>query len=84
VCFLSHAYWSVGLDNVSATCYTSIIKKKEGQRMNLEEYKAYVEATRLSNLAIAMDALRKSRAIQATMSVPSDTITTPNKTKDNK
>jgi hypothetical protein len=52
--------------------------------MNLEEYKAYVEATRLSNLAIAMDALRKSRAIQATMSVPSDTITTPNNTKDNK
>jgi hypothetical protein len=51
--------------------------------MNLEEYKAYVEATRLSNLAIAMEALSKSYAMQAKMSVPSDTITTPNKEKDN-
>jgi hypothetical protein len=43
--------------------------------MNLDEYTAYVEATRLSNLAIAMDALRKSSAIQAKMSEVSDTIT---------
>jgi hypothetical protein len=32
--------------------------------MNLEEYKQYVESVRLTNLAIAMDALRKSRQIQ--------------------
>jgi hypothetical protein len=51
--------------------------------MNLEEYKAHVEATRLSNLAIAMEALSKSYAIQAKMSVPSDTITTPNKKEGN-
>ena len=31
--------------------------------MNLEEYKQYVEAQRLSSLAIALDALRKSNAI---------------------
>ena len=43
--------------------------------MNLDEYKAYVEATRLSNLGIALEALTKSKAIQAQMSVPSDTIT---------
>jgi hypothetical protein len=35
--------------------------------MNLEEYKAYVEATRLSNLAIALEALTKSKAIQEKM-----------------
>jgi len=52
--------------------------------MNLDEYKAYVEATRLSNLAIAMEALRKSKAIQATMSVPTDTISTSQQSKDNK
>ena len=44
--------------------------------MNLQEYKAYVEATRLSNLAIAMEALAKSYAIQAQMSAQPDTITT--------
>ena len=44
--------------------------------MNLQEYKAYVEATRLSNLAIAMEALMKSKAIQAQMSALPDTITT--------
>ena len=52
--------------------------------MNLDEYKAYVEATRLSNLAIALEALTKSKAIQAQMSVPSDTITTSQQAKDNK
>jgi hypothetical protein len=31
--------------------------------MNLEEYKQYVEAQRLSSLAIALDALRKSNAM---------------------
>jgi hypothetical protein len=31
--------------------------------MNLEEYKQYVEAQRLSSLSIALDALRKSNAI---------------------
>jgi hypothetical protein len=31
--------------------------------MNLDEYKQYVEAQRLSSLAIALDALRKSNAI---------------------
>ena len=31
--------------------------------MNLEEYKQYVEAQRLTSLAIALDALRKSNAI---------------------
>jgi len=45
--------------------------------MNLDEFKAHVEATRLSNLAIAMEALSKSYAIQAAqMSVLPDTITT--------
>ena len=32
--------------------------------MNLDEYKQYVEAKRLSSLAIALDALRKSSEIQ--------------------
>ena len=32
--------------------------------MNLDEYKQYVEAQRLSSLAIALDALRKSSEIQ--------------------
>jgi hypothetical protein len=32
--------------------------------MTLDEYKQMVEAQRLSSLAIAMDALRKSKAIQ--------------------
>jgi hypothetical protein len=71
------------VEYVSAICYTSNINNKKGKLMNLDEYKAYVEATRLSNLAIAMDALRKSSAIQAKMSVPSDTITTPNKKEGN-
>ena len=31
--------------------------------MNLDEYKQYVEAQRLTSLAIALDALRKSNAI---------------------
>ena len=31
--------------------------------MNIEEYKQYVEAQRLSSLAIALDALRKSNAM---------------------
>jgi hypothetical protein len=31
--------------------------------MNLDEYKQYVEAQRLSSLAIALDALRKSNAM---------------------
>ena len=35
--------------------------------MNLDEYKQYVEAQRLSSLAIALDALRKSAAIQNEM-----------------
>ena len=35
--------------------------------MNLDEYKQYVEAQRLSSLAIALDALRKSSAIQKEM-----------------
>jgi hypothetical protein len=51
--------------------------------MNLEEYKAYVEATRLSNLAIAMEALSKSYAMQAKMSVVSDTISTTKKEGSN-
>jgi hypothetical protein len=46
--------------------------------MNLEEYKAYVEATRLSNLALAMEALTKSKAIQS-VSVPTDTISSTKK-----
>ena len=44
--------------------------------MNLDEFKAHVEATRLSNLAIALEALTKSKAIQARMSALPDTITT--------
>ena len=44
--------------------------------MNLQEYKAYVEATRLSNLGLALEALTKSKAIQAQMSALPDTITT--------
>ena len=32
--------------------------------MNLDEYRQYVEAQRLSSLAIAMDALRKSTQMQ--------------------
>jgi hypothetical protein len=32
--------------------------------MTLEEYKQYVEAQRLSSLAIALEALTKSKAIQ--------------------
>jgi hypothetical protein len=52
--------------------------------MNLDEYKAYVEATRLSNLGIALEALTKSKAMQEQMSVLSATITTPNNKKDNK
>ena len=32
--------------------------------MTLDEYKQYVEAQRLSSLAIALDALRKSSEIQ--------------------
>jgi hypothetical protein len=31
--------------------------------MNLDEYKQYIEAQRLSSLAIALDALRKSNAM---------------------
>ena len=50
--------------------------------MNLDEYKAYVQATRLSNLGIALEALTKSKAIQAQMSVPSDTITTNKEKKE--
>jgi len=33
--------------------------------MTLDEYKQYVEAQRLTSLAIAMEALRKSSAMQA-------------------
>ena len=74
----------MSLEYVSAICYTSHINNKKGKLMNLDEYKAYVEATRLSNLAIAMEALSKSYAMQAKqMSVPSDTITTPNKKEGN-
>jgi len=61
----------VSLDNVSGTCYTSIINNKKGKLMNLDEFKKHVEAT------------RKSSALQA-MSVLSATITTPNNKKDNK
>ena len=32
--------------------------------MNLDEYKQYVEAQRLTSLAVALDALRKSNEIQ--------------------
>ena len=41
--------------------------QKELQLMNLEEYKQYVEAQRLSSLAIALDAIRKSSHIQKEM-----------------
>jgi hypothetical protein len=61
--------------NVSGLGYNCGITK--GSQMNLDEFKAHVEATRLSNLAIAMEALSKSYAIQAAqMSVLPDTITT--------
>jgi hypothetical protein len=32
--------------------------------MNLDEYKKYIEAQRLTSLAIALDALRKSTEMQ--------------------
>ena len=35
--------------------------------MNLDEYKKYVEAQRLSSLAIALEALMKSSAMQKEM-----------------
>ena len=35
--------------------------------MNLDEYKQYIEAQRLSSLAIALEALTKSNAIQEKM-----------------
>ena len=35
--------------------------------MNLDEYKQYVEAQRLTSLAIALDALRKSSEMQKQM-----------------
>lgn len=35
--------------------------------MNLDEYRQYVEAQRLSSLAIALEALTKSKAIQKEM-----------------
>jgi hypothetical protein len=50
--------------------------RERRSEMNLQEYKAYVEATRLSNLGLALEALTKSKAIQAQMSAQPDTITT--------
>ena len=50
--------------------------------MNLDEYKQYVEAQRLSSLGLALEALTKSKALQE-MSVLSDTITTTKKEGSN-
>lgn len=44
----------------------SILERKK-VKMNLDEYKQYVEAQRLSSLAIALEALTKSKAIQEKM-----------------
>jgi hypothetical protein len=44
--------------------YNLIVQLTKGQKMTLEEYKQMVEAQRLTSLAIALDALTKSKAIQ--------------------
>lgn len=68
--------------NVSGLGYNCGITK--GSQMNLDEFKAHVQSTRLSNLAIALEGLTKSRATEVQMSVLPDTITITTTTKEGK
>jgi hypothetical protein len=57
--------------SISPKCQTHTLhlqhNNNERQQMTLDEYKQMVEAQRLTSLAIALDALRKSDAIAKEM-----------------
>ena len=44
-------------DNVRPPCYDLYIKKRKGNTMNLDEYKAFVENKRMVSKMFAMSAL---------------------------
>jgi len=54
--------WNIPLYNRIGSGYV-FSNKFISEELALEEYKQYVEAQRLSSLAIALDALRKSNAM---------------------
>jgi len=57
----------LGLENVSAFWYNTLITTtKEGQFMNLDEFRAHVEATRQASKAEALSVLSATMSVSTT------------------